>query len=334
MTKTQTPSERITEEVTSWPGVEAGPGRRGEFAFRLGRREIGHLHGDRAAHFSFPKEVGIALKEEGRVVDHPVFPGKPGPAARAIEDEVDVRDVIELMRLNYDRALARHGLPAASSEAAATGFAETGIVGLYSSAPESLPFAPRLDIRAFLLRRDERNVLIYSTTTLGSAGSATEALGGISRHYLNHRHEALFASPSIGAPLFVHERERRSVAETYNVRGTFSKRHTFEDDLEVVPTPGHTSGATSYLWNSGEHRLLFTGDTIYLDEGEWVAAVLPSSDRSRYVDSLELIRELDFDVLVPWASTAGTPLFAATDGVDAQRRIDAILDRVRRGEDR
>jgi Family of unknown function (DUF5519) len=111
MSTTRTASQRITAEVTSWPGVEAGPGRRGEFAFRLGRREIGHLHGDHAAHFSFPRDVGLSLKEQGRVVDHPVFPGKPGPAARRIEDEQDVRDVIELLRLNYDRVVARHGLP-------------------------------------------------------------------------------------------------------------------------------------------------------------------------------------------------------------------------------
>jgi luciferase-like monooxygenase len=107
MTTTQRASERITEEVTSWPGVEAGPGRRGEFAFKVGRREIGHLHGDRAAHFSFPKQVWADLFEEGRVVHHPVFPGKVGPAARRIEDEDDVRDVIALLRLNYDRAVAR-----------------------------------------------------------------------------------------------------------------------------------------------------------------------------------------------------------------------------------
>jgi hypothetical protein len=107
MTETQTASQQITEEVTSWPGVEAGPGRRGEFAFRLGRREIGHLHGDHAAHFSFPKEVWAELREQGRIVDHPVFPGKVGPAARRIEDEADVRDVIELMRLNYDRVAER-----------------------------------------------------------------------------------------------------------------------------------------------------------------------------------------------------------------------------------
>jgi hypothetical protein len=107
MTATQTASQQITEEVTSWPGVEAGPGRRGEFAFRLGRREIGHLHGDHAAHFSFPKDVWAELREQGRIVDHPVFPGKVGPAARRIEDEADVRDVIQLMRLNYDRVAAR-----------------------------------------------------------------------------------------------------------------------------------------------------------------------------------------------------------------------------------
>src|SRR5947208_16518274 len=114
MTKTATASERITDEVTSWPGVEAGPGRRGEFAFRLGRREIGHLHGDHAAHFSFPKDVWADLMEQGRIVPHPVFPDREGPAARRIEDEADVADGIALMRLNYDRAVARNGVPAQS----------------------------------------------------------------------------------------------------------------------------------------------------------------------------------------------------------------------------
>ena len=101
-----TASEQITEEVTGWPGIEAGPGRRGEFSFRLGRREVGHLHGDHSAHFSFPKEVWAQLRDEGRIVDHPVFPGKVGPAARRIESDADVRDVIALMRLNYERMRA------------------------------------------------------------------------------------------------------------------------------------------------------------------------------------------------------------------------------------
>ncbi len=106
---TFTASQKITTEVTSWPGIEAGPGRRGEFAFRLGRREIGHLHGDHAAHFSFPRDVWAELHGAGRITDHPVFPGRVGPAARRIESEDDVRDVIALLRLNYDRVSDGNG---------------------------------------------------------------------------------------------------------------------------------------------------------------------------------------------------------------------------------
>ncbi len=114
MTNTITKSQQITDEVTSWPGVTAGPGRRGEFAFKLGPREIGHLHGDHAAHFSFPKDVWAELFEQGRIVHHPVFPGREGPGARRIADAADVEDVIRMMRLNYDRIVARYGVPAAS----------------------------------------------------------------------------------------------------------------------------------------------------------------------------------------------------------------------------
>jgi hypothetical protein len=114
MAKPETASEQIIDAVTLWPGVEAGLGVRGEFAFRVGRREIGHLHGNRAAHFAFPKRVWVDLMNQGRIVHHPVFPDSQGPAARTIEDETDVRDVIELLRLNYDRVVGRHGLSTVS----------------------------------------------------------------------------------------------------------------------------------------------------------------------------------------------------------------------------
>ena len=111
MTQTQTASEQITEAVTAWPGVQAGSGSRGEFAFTIGRREIGHLHGDRVLHLGFPKAVWHELYEAGRIDYHPVFPGKPGYASRQIETQEDVADVIALLRLNYDRAVATHGVP-------------------------------------------------------------------------------------------------------------------------------------------------------------------------------------------------------------------------------
>jgi glyoxylase-like metal-dependent hydrolase (beta-lactamase superfamily II) len=215
---------------------------------------------------------------------------------------------------------------------------QTVIPGLYASPPAELSFAPSIRVRAFLLRRTQGNLLIYSAATLADDARAIEGLGGIARHYLNHWHEAAFGggdrvAATFEAPLYCHESERQSVSETTKVAGTFALRHMEGDDFEAIPIPGHTSGATAYLWDSGQQRCLFTGDSLYLREGEWVAAVLDSSDRAAYIESLDLIKQLDFDVLVPWAASAGQPCHAITDKTDAGRRIDAVLERVRRGDD-
>ena len=107
MTQAATAGRRITEEVTSWPGVEAG-NEAGAASSRSGwaAASSGTSHGDHAAHFSFPEPVWRRLAAEGRIVDHPVFPGRVGPAARRIEDDDDVRDVIALLRLDDERIAA------------------------------------------------------------------------------------------------------------------------------------------------------------------------------------------------------------------------------------
>lgn len=214
---------------------------------------------------------------------------------------------------------------------------QTVISGLWASTPEPLPFAPALEIRAFLLRREQGNLLVYSAGTVATDAQAIEDLGGISRHYLNHWHEAQFGCDRIAstfqAPLVCHDNERQAVSETCEVAQTFSDRHKLNGDFEVIPTPGHTRGAAAFLWNSGRRRCLFTGDTIYLRDGDWIAAVLESSDRGAYIESLERLKELDFDVLMPWLATAGQPFHAITDQADARRRIDAILGRLRHGDD-
>jgi hypothetical protein len=92
--------------------VTAAFGSRGEWAFALGRRPLGHLHGNHVAHFSFPKETWHQLREQGRITPHPVFPEAVGPAARKIETAADVLDVVALLRLNYDTAVARRSAPA------------------------------------------------------------------------------------------------------------------------------------------------------------------------------------------------------------------------------
>jgi hypothetical protein len=112
MSRSTGAARQVAAQVTSWPGVESAIGSRGELAFKVGRREIGHLHGDHAAHFVFPKNVWLELRRDGWIEEHPVFPGRHGPAARRIVDERDIGDVVAMMRLNYERV---SGSPPADS---------------------------------------------------------------------------------------------------------------------------------------------------------------------------------------------------------------------------
>jgi hypothetical protein len=97
------PARRITATVASWPGVEVGPHRFGGVEFRLGRRELGHLHGDRIADLPFPRRVRDELIATGRARAHHVLPDS-GWVTAPISDERGVDGVIELFRLSYERA--------------------------------------------------------------------------------------------------------------------------------------------------------------------------------------------------------------------------------------
>jgi hypothetical protein len=52
-----------------------------------------------------------AMHDAGRSEYHPVFPGTAGFGARQLSSQADAVDAIELLRLSYDRIVARHGLP-------------------------------------------------------------------------------------------------------------------------------------------------------------------------------------------------------------------------------
>lgn len=210
---------------------------------------------------------------------------------------------------------------------------ETVIPRLHASPPEPLGFGPDLQIRAFLLEREQGNLLLYRAATVEGEAARLRELGGISRQYLNHSHEAApicdWVTETFDAPLLCHEDDAEAVARSCTVAHTFNRRHHLDEDFEVIPTPGHTPGATCYLWDSGERRCLFTGDTLMVSGGEWVAALLEGSDRERYIESLELIRTLDFDLLVPSVASAGEPHSAAVGPGEAAERIDAIIARWR-----
>jgi glyoxylase-like metal-dependent hydrolase (beta-lactamase superfamily II) len=199
---------------------------------------------------------------------------------------------------------------------------------LHASPPADLSFSKVSQVRAFVLERDAGNLLVYAATTMPA-----DAVGDVSAQYINHWHElAVGGADSVHAPLAIHDADRAAAEETLRVDRTFSERATLDGDFELIPIPGHTPGATAFLWDSGEHRFLFTGDSLYLRDGRWIVAVLEDSDREAYIDSLGLIADLDFDVLVPWAASKDGPYYSLTTAAETRERIGAIVERLRRGE--
>jgi Family of unknown function (DUF5519) len=98
--------DAIESAVSGWDGVTAHSHRFGGVEFRLGKVELGHLHGDQLADLPFPKRLRNELVDEGRAQPHHVLPSS-GWVSRRIRERGDIDEVIALFRLNYERLTAR-----------------------------------------------------------------------------------------------------------------------------------------------------------------------------------------------------------------------------------
>jgi len=94
--------ELIREAVTSWPGVEALPHRFGGVEYRYGRKEMGHVHGDRLADLPLPRRIHDEVIAAGRARPHHVLPDR-GWVSCFMSSPADAPGVIELFRMQYER---------------------------------------------------------------------------------------------------------------------------------------------------------------------------------------------------------------------------------------
>jgi hypothetical protein len=95
-------SSQIHAEVSSWPGVSVEGHHGGMVFFRIGRREIGHLHGNRFADVPFPVRIRRELVASGKAELHYLHP-ESGWVTHPIRGEQDVESILQLFRLNYHR---------------------------------------------------------------------------------------------------------------------------------------------------------------------------------------------------------------------------------------
>jgi hypothetical protein len=95
--------EAVRAEVATWQGVTTHEHRFGGLEFRLGCRELGHLHGT-IADLQFPRRLRDELVEAGRARPHHVLPYS-GWITAPMRTASEIAGVIELFRQKYERAL-------------------------------------------------------------------------------------------------------------------------------------------------------------------------------------------------------------------------------------
>jgi hypothetical protein len=94
--------DRIRVAVMSWPGVEAIPHRFGGTDYMYGRKEMGHVHGDRLADLPLPRKLHDEVIASGRAEPHHVLPDT-GWVSCWMTGPEDADGVIALFRMQYDR---------------------------------------------------------------------------------------------------------------------------------------------------------------------------------------------------------------------------------------
>jgi hypothetical protein len=114
---------QITAAVQQWSEVSAAPHRFGGVEYRLGRREIGHVHGDSLVDIPFPTSVRRELVAAGAAEPHHILPDS-GWISFYLRTPADVTHAIDLLRRSYDLTLqqrARRASPAQPTDAIANG---------------------------------------------------------------------------------------------------------------------------------------------------------------------------------------------------------------------
>ncbi len=95
--------DSVGEAVTAWEGVTVHEHQFGGIEFRVGRRQLGHLHRT-FADLPFTMRVRDELISAGRAKPHHVHPDT-GWVSVPMRTPAEVANVIDLFRRNYEGAV-------------------------------------------------------------------------------------------------------------------------------------------------------------------------------------------------------------------------------------
>ena len=102
-------SKQIVDTLLTWEGIEAHPHRFGGTEFCIGKREIGHIHGDSLVDIPFPKKIRDEIVTAGEASPHHIL-HETGWVSFYMKEEGDVQKAIDLLKRSYQIALKQKNM--------------------------------------------------------------------------------------------------------------------------------------------------------------------------------------------------------------------------------
>lgn len=179
---------------------------------------------------------------------------------------------------------------------------------------------------SYLIVRPAGNVLVDSPRAARPLLERIEALGGVRTMVLSHRDDvadhAEFAR-RFGCERVMHAADVGSLSIERRIGG--GEPVALDDELTVVPVPGHTRGSIALLYRE---KFLFTGDHLWWDEDDHrldMGQGVCWYSWPEQLRSLERLRELRFQ----WVMPGHGQRFRATSPEAMRAALDEVLERLR-----
>ncbi|WP_038017288.1 MBL fold metallo-hydrolase [Synechococcus sp. PCC 7335] len=115
---------------------------------------------------------------------------------------------------------------------------------------------------SYLIQRPKGNVLVDSPRFTPPLVKRLEEMGGIKYLYLTHRDDVADHQKfhdHFGAERILHADDISTGTKSVEIQPSGTEPFTLDDDLLIIPQPGHSRGHTVLLYN---RKYLFTGDHL------------------------------------------------------------------------
>jgi len=96
--------EKVHLAMMEFEGVSSNIHRFGGTEYKLGKREIGHIHGNYIVDIPFPLKLRTEIIRNGEAEPHHILP-ESGWVSVFLHNESDVNRAIALLRRSYELAL-------------------------------------------------------------------------------------------------------------------------------------------------------------------------------------------------------------------------------------